>query len=68
MKKNVNRCNCCGTTIEQKDFIYIEKIWGYFSNQKDGQKHSFCVCEDCYDAWISGFKYAPESEEVTEWL
>ena len=68
MEKNVKRCNCCGGTIEQKDYIHIEKIWGYFSNQKDGQKHSFNICESCYDVWSREFKYAPEVNEVTEWL
>ena len=68
MEKNMNRCHCCGNVIEKNDFIRIEKTWGYFSNQKDGQTHRFCVCETCYDAWVRGFKYAPEVEEVTEWI
>ena len=40
--------------------------WGYFSKNKDGQKHQICLCESCYDRWIQTFKLAPEIEEVTE--
>ena len=68
MEKNENRCHCCGNGIGNHDFIRIEKLWGYFSNNKDGQKHRLILCEPCYDAWIRGFKYAPEIEEVTEWI
>lgn len=68
MEKNVNRCHCCGNEIGNNDFIRIEKLWGYFSNNKDGQKHSLSLCESCYDTWISSFKYAPEIEEITEWV
>ena len=56
-----------GNAIISKEQI-IEKIWGYFSNDKDGQKHRICLCESCYDSWIREFKYAPEIEDVTELL
>ena len=29
--------------------------WGYFS-KKDGETHSFDLCEECYDKWIGGFQ------------
>lgn len=29
-------------------FYLIQKQWGYFS-QKDGETHTFCICERCYD-------------------
>ena len=66
MEKNKKVCHCCGEEIQQNDYIFIEKIWGYFSKNKDGQKHQICLCESCYDTWIQTFKYAPEIEEVTE--
>lgn len=48
------RCNKCGKLIEKnKDFAYV-KDWGYYSN-KDLERHSFNLCEDCYDELISKF-------------
>lgn len=61
-------CHCCGKEIGQEDYVCIEKTWGYFSNHKDGQKHKICLCEPCYDAWTKKFKYAPEIEEIKEFL
>ena len=54
-------CNCCGKELTVKDGIVIEGVfsadcsWGYFS-KKDGETHSFDLCEECYDKWISGFQ------------
>ncbi len=64
-------CNQCGKEIRQAgefapDFLEIEKAWGYFSDGKDGQRHRIMLCEQCYDAWISGFTQPVEVEEVTE--
>ena len=47
MEENKKICHCCGHEIKQEDYLYIEKDWGYFSNGKDGQKHSFILCESC---------------------
>lgn len=54
-------CNCCGECItkielnnQHIDYLYVEKIWGYFS-AKDLSRHSFNICERCYDKWIEGF-------------
>lgn len=66
MEKNKKICHCCGHEIKQEDYLYIEKDWGYFSNEKDGQKHRFILCESCYDEWIKKFKYAPEISDITE--
>lgn len=47
-------CNCCGKKIAVEHGIVTEGIasfaldWGYFS-KKDGEHHSFCLCEACYD-------------------
>ena len=69
-KTNEIYCNMCGRIIRteqgvvQEDTIRIEKTWGYFSN-KDGEKHSLDICEECYDKLIKGFAIPPEvSEEV----
>ena len=56
MEKNRKICHCCGNEIENQEYICIEKIWGYFSKDKDGQKHRINLCEDCYDTWIQSFK------------
>jgi len=64
-------CNMCGRRIQaeqeivQEDTIRIEKIWGYFSD-KDGEKHSLNLCEECYDKWIKGFAIPPEVSEENE--
>lgn len=62
-------CNACGAKIEmvpkanvRKEYLRVDKQWGYFSN-KDFMMHSFCVCEKCYDNWISTF-VIPINEEV----
>lgn len=47
-------CNGCGKQVQsrhgilQEELVRIELEWGYFS-KKDGEIHSFCLCEDCYD-------------------
>lgn len=66
MENNKIVCHCCGNLIEKEDFLSIEKVWGYFSRGKDGQKHQINLCEACYDRWIQGFKYAPDVTEITE--
>ncbi len=53
-EEKILRCNGCGKEItKEKDIIregvlQVEWNWGYFSG-KDGEKHSFCLCESCYD-------------------
>lgn len=68
MEKNVKICHCCGKKIEGADYLHIEKVWGYFSKDKDGQKHQIDLCEECYDNWVQGFKYKPDVMEMTELL
>lgn len=64
-------CNCCGREIPQvqegiwEDFLHIKKEWGYFSG-KDGKLQEFCVCEECYERWISQFRLPVTETEVTE--
>lgn len=53
-------CNGCKKKIRTDGDMILEGIfrgeaeWGYFS-EKDGERHSFCLCEACYDKWISTF-------------
>lgn len=72
-KKTRLICNVCGTTLGQidsvikQDYLLIHKNWGYFS-KKDGQRHTICLCESCYDQWISTFRVPVLEEEQVELL
>ena len=73
MTVEAKRCNCCGKKIkieqgiQKEDALEIMKNWGYFSG-KDMERHSFLICESCYDKWVSGFAIPPEVGEQTEVL
>lgn len=64
-------CNQCGRSLEVKngvptiDWFAADKEWGFFSD-KDGQIHSFDLCEECYNQLVSGLKIAPFVREQTE--
>lgn len=64
-------CNQCGRKINVENGIVKEGVlsvdyrWDYFS-EKDGMKHSFDLCEHCYDLIISKFKYPVLESEYTE--
>ena len=62
------QCNCCGKQLLVKNGIVREgcmmyqDIFGYFSH-KDGEMHSFDLCEDCYDRIVQSFKISVSIEE-----
>lgn len=64
-------CNKCRKELTVENGILKEGCFkgdsqfGYFS-RKDGKKHSFDLCEDCYDKMIKGFAIPIEEEEVSE--
>ena len=66
-------CNCCGKTIKTehgivKEGIFMAEIkWGYFS-EKDGEIHSFDMCEACYDKMTESFQVPIERKPVREFL
>lgn len=66
-------CNQCGRELKLKNGIVQEGIFtgearfGYFSG-KDGEKHSFDLCEECYDRLVKGFLVPVTVEEETEFL
>lgn len=72
-KKTRLICNLCGKDIGEssslikEDYLLIQKNWGYFS-KKDGQRHSICLCETCYDQWITTFCVPVLNEDQTELL
>ncbi|MFQ9516439.1 MAG: hypothetical protein ACLRZ9_11540 [Eubacterium sp.] len=66
-------CNNCGRKIKVQNGIVREGVlsidykWDYFS-EKDGMKHSFDICEECYDKIIKNFVYPVSEMEYTELL
>ncbi|MBP3468413.1 MAG: hypothetical protein J6K26_02720 [Lachnospiraceae bacterium] len=67
------KCNACGKKLLVEHGIVKEGIYscqetfGYFSN-KDGQVHSFDLCESCYDKMTGEFRIPVEIEEAREIL
>lgn len=65
-------CNRCGRKIcleEERDktsFLAVRKVWGYFSENKDGKIYSVELCEPCCDEMVQEFAIAPKIEENTE--
>ncbi|GHU62801.1 hypothetical protein FACS189418_4850 [Clostridia bacterium] len=61
-------CNSCGKKIvveqgvAKEGTISISCVWDYFS-EKDGERHHFTLCEECYDRIISQFVIPVEVEE-----
>ena len=51
--------------ILKEDVFEGDKEWGYFS-EKDMMRHSFILCEACYDKMISNFAIPIVEIEVTE--
>lgn len=72
-KKDEIYCNKCkkqiknSQGIEREGVLHVEKTWGYFSG-KDGERHSFDLCENCYDELVRKFAIPVEREELTELL
>lgn len=66
-------CNKCKKELKVENGILKEGCFcgeiqfGYFSN-KDGMKHFFDLCEECYDKMTAGFTIPVETEEITELL
>lgn len=66
-------CNGCGRELKvekeilREDCFSADVRFGYFS-RKDGLRHKFDLCEDCYDKWISSFAFPVEESTETEML
>ena len=73
MKKYSIFCNMCGKEIKMENdraregVLSVEKLWGYFS-EKDGEVHSFDLCEACYDRLIAQFQIPITIRKQTELL
>lgn len=66
-------CNQCGRELKlhngvvQEGVFHGETRWGYFS-KKDGENHSFDLCESCYEKLVKSFRVPVRIEEQTELL
>lgn len=66
-------CNNCGKKIKVENEIIKEGVmsidykWEYFS-EKDGEEHSFDLCEHCYDVIVEKFKHPVLKNDYTELL
>lgn len=66
-------CNQCGRELKLENGIVQEGVFrgearfGYFSG-KDCEKHSFDLCEECYDRLTGGFLVPVTIEEELELL
>lgn len=66
-------CNRCKKALKVENGIikegcfHVDYDWGYFS-ALDGKKHSFDLCEDCYQKMVQGFLLPVTEEEETELL
>ena len=67
--KEINKiiCNKCGKEIAvvngraAEGVFSVDYRWGYFS-EKDGERHSFDLCESCYDDLLRTFRIPAEIE------
>lgn len=53
----------CEKGVLKEGCLSVDQVFGYFS-KKDGIRHRFDLCEDCYDKLLQGF--ALPVEEVAE--
>ena len=67
------QCNCCKKLLQKENEIVtegcfsVDYIWGYFSN-KDGTRHQFDLCEDCYDRFVKELSIPITESENNELL
>lgn len=47
--------------VTKEGVFLTEWEWGYFSS-KDGERHSFCLCEKCYDRITETFQVPVQVE------
>lgn len=65
------KCNKCGKELKvsngtiKEGICSVDYAWGYFSD-KDGEVHSFDLCEKCYDAMINEFAIKPDIKDNNE--
>ncbi len=66
-------CNQCGKELKlegdivREGYFPADVTFGYFSN-KDGLRHRWDLCEQCYDALIRSFQIPVEETERNEMI
>lgn len=66
-------CNQCKKDLKLENGYLKEGcfttdfVFGYFS-KKDGTRHRFDLCEECYDKLVAGFSVPVEESEARELL
>lgn len=66
-------CNGCGRSLKVVNGILKEgcfngdHVFGYFSS-RDGMRHRFELCEECYRKMIENFKIPVEESDEKELL
>ncbi|MCM1044877.1 MAG: hypothetical protein NC417_05160 [Candidatus Gastranaerophilales bacterium] len=66
-------CNYCKKELKSEKGILregcfsVDYVFGYFS-RKDGVRHRFELCEDCYDRMIQSFALPVEETAENELL
>ena len=64
-------CNQCGKPMKVENEIIkegnfaVDYRWDYFSD-KDGRRHRFDLCENCYNRLIESFQYPIDDEGYRE--
>ena len=67
------RCNQCGKPMHvengflKEGCFHGENVFGYFST-RDGSRHSWDMCEECYNRLIQGFVIPVDETESNEYL
>ena len=66
-------CNACGKKllvengILKEECIHVEHNFGFFGS-RDGENHSFDLCEECYENLIADFSVPVKKREQKELL
>lgn len=72
-QKNLKKvlCNVCNKELNVEQGIlkegcfHADYTWGYFST-RDGMRHQFDLCEECYDRFALSFQIPVTETEKTE--
>ena len=66
-------CNACGRELKvekeiiREGYFTADVRFGYFS-RKDGMRHAFDLCEDCYEKLLEHFAVPAQTWDRTELL
>ena len=66
-------CNQCRRELKlengylKEGCFAVDTVFGYFS-EKDGTRHQFDLCEECYDKMVARFAVPVEESQAKELL